>query len=101
MTSAAGIGRRSCAAAPKPWGKGSRGTGNLREMNGSLACLALQPPRGGKQRERRSLQGNVGTGFALVPKSLQAAMKSGNEVRQHDVPAKRRRNVTHLVWHGQ
>jgi len=42
----------------------------------------------------------AGTGFALVPKSLLATLKSSQEVRQHEVPAKVRRNVTHLVWHG-
>jgi DNA-binding transcriptional LysR family regulator len=43
----------------------------------------------------------AGTGFALVPKSLLAALKSSQEVQQHEVPAKVRRNVTHLVWHGE
>ena len=42
----------------------------------------------------------AGTGFALVPKSLLAALTSSQEVQQHDVPAKVRRNVTHLIWHG-
>lgn len=42
----------------------------------------------------------AGTGFALVPKSLLAALKSSQEVHQHEVPVKVRRNVTHLVWHG-
>ena len=42
----------------------------------------------------------AGTGFALVPKSLLATLKSSQEVLQHEVPAKVRRNVTHLVWHG-
>ncbi len=42
----------------------------------------------------------AGTGFALVPKSLLATLKSSREVQQHEVPAKVRRNVTHLVWHG-
>ena len=42
----------------------------------------------------------AGTGFALVPKSLLATLKSSQEVQQHEVPAKVRRNVTHLVWHG-
>ncbi len=43
----------------------------------------------------------AGTGFALAPKSLLATLKSSEEVQQHEVPAKVRRNVTHLVWHGQ
>jgi DNA-binding transcriptional LysR family regulator len=42
----------------------------------------------------------AGTGFALVPKSLLAALKASHEVQQHEVPAKIRRNVTHLVWQG-
>jgi len=42
----------------------------------------------------------AGTGFALVPKSLLAALRSSRDVQQHEVPAKLRRNVTHLVWHG-
>ena len=42
----------------------------------------------------------AGTGYALVPKSLLATIRSSQEVRQHEVPAKVRRNVTHLVWHG-
>lgn len=42
----------------------------------------------------------AGTGFALVPKSLLATLRSSQEVLQHEVPAKVRRNVTHLVWHG-
>ncbi len=44
----------------------------------------------------------AGTGFAMVPKSLLASLKAGNEVRQHDmVPAKIRKNTTHLVWTGE
>lgn len=42
----------------------------------------------------------AGTGFALVPRSLLAALKATSEVRQHDVPARVRRNHTHLVWNG-
>ena len=42
----------------------------------------------------------AGTGFALVPRSLLAAVKATSEVRQHEVPAKVRRNHTHLVWNG-
>ncbi|HVZ42707.1 MAG TPA: LysR substrate-binding domain-containing protein [Ramlibacter sp.] len=43
----------------------------------------------------------AGTGFALVPKSLLLAMKSAHDVQQHEVPAKVRRNRTHLVWSGE
>ncbi|HUR87648.1 MAG TPA: LysR substrate-binding domain-containing protein [Ramlibacter sp.] len=42
----------------------------------------------------------AGTGYALVPKSLLASLKSGGEVKQHELPARIRRNRTHLVWHG-
>jgi DNA-binding transcriptional LysR family regulator len=42
----------------------------------------------------------AGTGYALVPKSLLASLKSGAEVKQHELPARIRRNHTHLVWHG-
>ena len=42
----------------------------------------------------------AGTGFALVPRSLLAALRSATDVRQHEVPARIRRNHTHLVWHG-
>ena len=42
----------------------------------------------------------AGTGYALVPKSLLASLKSGGEVKQHELPARIRRNRTHLVWNG-
>jgi DNA-binding transcriptional LysR family regulator len=42
----------------------------------------------------------AGTGFALVPRSLLLALRAANDVRQHDVPARVRRNHTHLVWNG-
>jgi DNA-binding transcriptional LysR family regulator len=42
----------------------------------------------------------AGTGFAAVPRSLLVAMKSAQDVRQHELPAKVRKNRTHLVWHG-
>ncbi|MBC5785667.1 LysR family transcriptional regulator [Ramlibacter sp. USB13] len=42
----------------------------------------------------------AGTGFAIVPRSLLVAMKSAQDVRQHELPAKVRRNHTHLVWNG-
>ena len=42
----------------------------------------------------------AGTGFALVPRSLLAALRAGSDVRQHELPAKVRRNLTHLVWSG-
>jgi DNA-binding transcriptional LysR family regulator len=42
----------------------------------------------------------AGTGFAVVPRSLLVALKAANEVRQHELPARIRKNHTHLVWHG-
>jgi DNA-binding transcriptional LysR family regulator len=42
----------------------------------------------------------AGTGYALVPKSLLSSLKAGGEVKQHELPARIRRNHTHLVWHG-
>ena len=42
----------------------------------------------------------AGTGFALVPRSLLFALRAASDVKQHEVPAKVRRNHTHLVWNG-
>jgi DNA-binding transcriptional LysR family regulator len=42
----------------------------------------------------------AGTGFAIVPRSLLVALKSAQDVRQHELPARVRRNFTHLVWNG-
>jgi DNA-binding transcriptional LysR family regulator len=42
----------------------------------------------------------AGTGFALVPRSLLFALRAANDVRQHELPARVRRNYTHLVWNG-
>jgi DNA-binding transcriptional LysR family regulator len=42
----------------------------------------------------------AGTGFALMPRSLLFALRAANDVRQHEVPARVRRNRTHLVWNG-
>lgn len=42
----------------------------------------------------------AGTGFAVVPRSLLVALKAANEVQQHELPARIRRNHTHLVWKG-
>jgi DNA-binding transcriptional LysR family regulator len=42
----------------------------------------------------------AGTGFAVVPRSLLATLKSAQDVRQHELPARIRRNHTHLVWNG-
>ena len=42
----------------------------------------------------------AGTGFAVVPRSLLVSLKAADEVRQHELPARVRRNHTHLVWSG-
>jgi DNA-binding transcriptional LysR family regulator len=42
----------------------------------------------------------AGTGFALVPRSLLHALRTAQDVRQHELPARIRRNNTHLVWSG-
>jgi DNA-binding transcriptional LysR family regulator len=42
----------------------------------------------------------AGTGFAIVPRSLLATVKSAQDVRQHELPLRIRRNRTHLVWNG-
>lgn len=42
----------------------------------------------------------AGTGFAIVPRSLLAALRATDDVRQHELPARIRQNHTHLVWNG-
>jgi DNA-binding transcriptional LysR family regulator len=42
----------------------------------------------------------AGTGFAMVPRSLLVALRAATDVRQHEMPARIRRNHTHLVWNG-
>jgi DNA-binding transcriptional LysR family regulator len=42
----------------------------------------------------------AGTGFAVVPRSLLVAVKMAQDVRQHELPARVRKNRTHLVWNG-
>ena len=42
----------------------------------------------------------AGTGFAMVPRSLLIALRAASDVRQHELPARIRRNHTHLVWNG-
>jgi DNA-binding transcriptional LysR family regulator len=42
----------------------------------------------------------AGTGFALVPRSLLVSLRAANDVRQHELPVKVRRNRTHLIWNG-
>ena len=42
----------------------------------------------------------AGTGFALVPRALLHALRAAHELQQHEVPARIRKNHTHLVWNG-
>jgi len=42
----------------------------------------------------------AGTGFAVVPRSLLSALRASGDVQQHELPARIRRNRTHLVWNG-
>jgi DNA-binding transcriptional LysR family regulator len=67
-----------------------------------LGAYALLPAR---TLELASYQAMIacvaaGTGFAIVPRSLLVALKAASEVQQHDLPARVRRNQTHLVWNG-
>lgn len=67
-----------------------------------LGAAAMMPAR---TLEFASYQAMIacvaaGTGYALVPRSLLAALRAGHEVRAHELPARIRRNRTHLVWHG-
>ena len=67
-----------------------------------LGAAAMMPAR---TLEFASYQAMIacvaaGTGFAVVPRSLLVALKAAQDVRQHELPARVRRNRTHLVWHG-
>jgi DNA-binding transcriptional LysR family regulator len=42
----------------------------------------------------------AGTGFAVVPRSLLSTLRAAQDVRQHELPLRIRRNRTHLVWNG-
>lgn len=42
----------------------------------------------------------AGTGVAIVPRSVLAALRAAGEVRQHALPAPIRRNRTHLLTHS-
>jgi DNA-binding transcriptional LysR family regulator len=42
----------------------------------------------------------AGSGYAVVPRSLLDTMKAVADVRQHELPARVRKNHTHLVWNG-
>jgi DNA-binding transcriptional LysR family regulator len=67
-----------------------------------LGAAAVMPAR---TLEFQSYQAMIacvaaGTGFALVPRSLLAALRATHEVQQHELPARIRRNHTHLVWNA-
>ncbi|HVE54110.1 MAG TPA: LysR substrate-binding domain-containing protein [Ramlibacter sp.] len=67
-----------------------------------LGAAAVLPAR---TLEFASYQGMIacvaaGTGFAVVPRSLLATLRAGQDVRQHELPARVRRSHTHLVWNG-
>ena len=67
-----------------------------------LGAAAVMPPR---TLEFASYQAMIacvaaGTGFAVVPRSLLQALRATGDVRQHELPARYRRNRTHLVWTG-
>ncbi len=42
----------------------------------------------------------AGTGYAVVPRSLLVAVRAAHDVQQHELPARVRRNRTHLIWNG-
>jgi DNA-binding transcriptional LysR family regulator len=42
----------------------------------------------------------AGTGFAVVPKSVLAALRATQSIRQHTLPKRFSRNRTYLVWNG-
>jgi DNA-binding transcriptional LysR family regulator len=73
-----------------------------KRMEEWLGAAAMMPAR---TLEFASYQAMIacvaaGTGYALVPRSLLASLRAGGEVKQHELPARIRRNRTHLVWHG-
>lgn len=43
----------------------------------------------------------AGTGFAIVPEAVLAALQAGGKVKRHPLPERFARNRTHLVWRGQ
>lgn len=42
----------------------------------------------------------AGTGFAVVPRSLLVSLRAAQDVMQHELPSKVRKNRTHMVWTG-
>lgn len=43
----------------------------------------------------------AGTGFAVVPQSVLAALQARDKVREHRLPERFAANCTHLVWRGE
>jgi DNA-binding transcriptional LysR family regulator len=43
----------------------------------------------------------AGTGFAVVPRSVLADLRSSKNIRQHDLPKKFALSRTHLIWSGE
>jgi DNA-binding transcriptional LysR family regulator len=43
----------------------------------------------------------AGTGFAVMPRSVLAALQAEDKVREHRLPARIAANCTHLVWRGE
>jgi len=41
----------------------------------------------------------AGSGVAIVPRSVLAALRAAGEIREHALPPSIRRNRTHLLWH--
>ena len=42
----------------------------------------------------------AGTGIAIVPRSVLQAQRATRDVRQHDLPDRLSRNITHIIWHA-
>jgi DNA-binding transcriptional LysR family regulator len=67
-----------------------------------LGASAMMPARALEFASYQAMIACVaaGTGFAIVPRSLLATVKSAQDVRQHELPLRIRKNRTHLVWNG-
>lgn len=80
----------------------ANGCSYRRRLEEWLGAGAVQPAR---TLEFASYQAMIacvaaGTGFAVVPRSLLVAVRAAQDVRQHELPARVRKNRTHLVWNG-
>ncbi|MDB5875120.1 MAG: transcriptional regulator, LysR family-like protein [Ramlibacter sp.] len=80
----------------------ANGCSYRKRLEGWLGAAGVMPAR---TLEFGSYQAMIacvaaGTGFALVPRSLLIALKAASDVKQHEMPARVRRNHTHLVWNG-